>query len=52
MRSEPGPDGNTHDTLAPSDTVMHPGQEVTVKVIDCHDMPRSITAPELALTRP
>lgn len=47
--SKPGPDGNTHDMLVPSDMVVQPGQQVTVKVINYDDMPHSITAPELGL---
>ena len=47
--SKPGPDGNTHDMLVPSDMVVQPGQQVTVKVINYDDMPHSFTAPGLKL---
>lgn len=47
--SKPGPDGNLHDMLVPSDMVVQPGQKVTVNVINFDDMPHSITAPELGL---
>lgn len=44
---KPGPDGNTHDAMVPSDIVVQPGQQVTVKVVNYDEGPHTFTAPDM-----
>ncbi|MEJ2289069.1 MAG: cupredoxin domain-containing protein, partial [Deinococcales bacterium] len=46
---KPGPDGMTHDAILPSDIVVQPGQQVTIKVINYDEGPHTFTVPSLNL---
>jgi heme/copper-type cytochrome/quinol oxidase subunit 2 len=46
---KPGPDGMTHDAIVPSDIIVQPGQQVTIKVINYDEGPHTFTVPSLNL---
>jgi len=44
-----GSDGKAHDTMIPSNLVLHKGVPVTIRVVNYDDMIHTITAPGLRL---